>query len=83
MYREAYSQEHLSTSIIAVGLAGLANSVKSPQLLNQAMSRFGSALQLTNSALCSPDEATTDSTVLAVMLLAMYEMVTFQKEESF
>ncbi|MCJ1291269.1 hypothetical protein MMC34_002812 [Xylographa carneopallida] len=68
--------EHLSAIVYAVGLASFANEYKSQDVLKQARRQYVYALQLTNAALKSTAEATKDSTLLAVMLLSLYETIT-------
>lgn len=68
--------EALSTSMTAVGLAGLANRTKSPQLLGEARHEYMVALRRVNGALRSPTDAVKDSTLLSIMVLAVFETVT-------
>ncbi|KAF7853332.1 uncharacterized protein EAF02_011986 [Botrytis sinoallii] len=68
--------EALSTSMTAVGLAGLANRIKSPQLLGEARQEYMIALRRVNGALRSPTDAVKDSTLLSIMVLAVFETVT-------
>ncbi|KAK6611485.1 C6 finger domain-containing protein [Botrytis cinerea] len=68
--------EALSTSMTAVGLAGLANRTKSPQLLGEARHEYMVALRRVNGALRSPSDAVKDSTLLSIMVLAVFETVT-------
>ncbi|MCJ1420959.1 hypothetical protein MMC32_007319 [Xylographa parallela] len=68
--------EHLSAIIYAVGLASFANEYQSHDVFEQARRQYVYALQLTNTALRSSTEATKDSTLLAVMLLSLYETIT-------
>lgn len=72
----------LLTSVQATGLAGLSNVLHSPDLMGRARAEYVSAIQLTNAALRSPQESREDSTLLSVMLLGMYEMITHQDEQS-
>lgn len=64
--------EALSTSMTAVGLAGLANRTKSPQLLGEARYEYMIALRRVNGALRSPIDAVKDSTLLSIMVLAVF-----------
>ncbi|TGO28319.1 hypothetical protein BPAE_0029g00480 [Botrytis paeoniae] len=68
--------EALSTSMTAVGLAGLANRTKSSQLLGEARHEYMVALRRVNGALRSPTDAVKDSTLLSIMVLAVFETVT-------
>ncbi|MCJ1377455.1 hypothetical protein MMC17_000550 [Xylographa soralifera] len=73
--------EHLSAIIYAVGLASFANEYQSQDVFKQARRQYVYALQLTNTALRSSTEATKDSTLLAVMLLSLYETITSTTQE--
>ncbi|KAF7924164.1 uncharacterized protein EAE97_010776 [Botrytis byssoidea] len=68
--------EALSTSMTAVGLAGLANRTKSPQLLGEARHEYMIALRRVNGALRSLTDAVKDSTLLSIMVLAVFETIT-------
>lgn len=71
-----------SLAVSAVGLAGLANTVRSPHLLVQAKQRYWQAVQMTNFALSQPELAIRDTTLLSVILLGMFESVTFEDREA-
>lgn len=73
MVNQTRSDEHLLTSIYAVGLASLSNVSRSSELMVQARSGYVAALKLTNQALRSPTEAKKDSTLFAVMILGIFE----------
>lgn len=64
----------LSATITAVGLAGLSNSNNAPDVMIVARQNYASALHLVNTALRDPIESKTDQTLVAVMLLGMYEV---------
>lgn len=70
----------LLTCMFALGLAAYSHSVHAPELMLRASLEYGQALHLTNAALRSPIEATKDSTLLAVMILSMFEAVTGNSE---
>ncbi|MCJ1396508.1 hypothetical protein MMC18_009399 [Xylographa bjoerkii] len=76
LFSQSSMDEHLSAIIYAVGLASFANEYKSQDVFKQARRQYVYALQLTNTALRSSIEATKDSTLLAVMLLSLYETIT-------
>ncbi|EAW07117.1 Zn(II)2Cys6 transcription factor [Aspergillus clavatus NRRL 1] len=63
----------LTASVHAVGLAALANIHRSPRLMLEARTEYGHALRATSAAL--RDACTADSTLAAVALLSMYEIV--------
>jgi hypothetical protein len=68
--------EHLSACISAVSLAELASHQKSPGLLKQARESYSISLRLTNLALQTDKKAGKDSTLLAILLLDLFEKIT-------
>jgi hypothetical protein len=68
--------EHLFASMRAVGLAGFSNVVNSPELMKEARRDYLASLQLVNTALRSQVDVKKDSTLLAVMILSIFETVT-------
>lgn len=65
----------ITSGIIAVGLAGLSKAMGCDKMMVRARQNYGMALQCTNLALRDPSQATTDSTMLSVLLLATYEFM--------
>jgi hypothetical protein len=63
-------------SMSAVGLVGLANMTRSPEAADAARKAYGTALRLTNQALRDPVEALKDTTMLAILILSLFEMMT-------
>ncbi|KAF2015755.1 hypothetical protein BU24DRAFT_491966 [Aaosphaeria arxii CBS 175.79] len=63
----------LRTSVTAAGLASLAITTKNPEVTKRAQQEYVSALNLTNKALQRTSTATTNSTLVSVILLGMYE----------
>ncbi|KAK0723089.1 hypothetical protein B0T26DRAFT_740133 [Lasiosphaeria miniovina] len=63
-------------SMTAVGLMGLASMTRSRDFMDAARKSYGTALQLTNHALKNPVEAVKDSTMLSVLILGVFEMMT-------
>jgi hypothetical protein len=72
------TEDILRQSVTAASLAGFANATKSPTIMQQAQSAYGSALRLTNSALRVRETAVRDSTLISVIMLGMYENFVFQ-----
>ncbi|KAK9319828.1 hypothetical protein V1517DRAFT_27087 [Lipomyces orientalis] len=68
--------EHLKLSIDAVSLAYLSHQVSSDAALATARERYVSALRMMNKALQSPEVAATDATLLASLLLDLFEKIT-------
>ena len=69
-------EEQLSASIEAVGLVSLSNELESMELLDRARERYVQATRAINTALQDSVRARKDSTLLAVMLLSLYEIMT-------
>ena len=63
-------------SMTAVGLVGVANLTRSTDIMDGARKSYGTALRLTNAALRNPREATKDETMLAILILGLFEMMT-------
>jgi hypothetical protein len=61
-------------SIEALGLVGLGNFWQSPEMKFQANRKYNSALRLVSSRLRSEQEAKENQTLVAVMLLGLYEV---------
>lgn len=64
----------LKASIIASGLAIEANAKRDSQLLILARRNYATALAKVNTALRSPTEAVKDSVLLAIIVLAVFEV---------
>ncbi|KAE8409224.1 hypothetical protein BDV37DRAFT_293823 [Aspergillus pseudonomiae] len=63
-------------SLVAVGLAGLSNIKKSPDLMSKATEEYTRALHLINGALKDEAQRKSDATLAATMLLGMFEVLT-------
>ncbi|KAK0105473.1 hypothetical protein ONS96_004859 [Cadophora gregata f. sp. sojae] len=63
----------LITGMTATGLAAFANKIKSPELMRHARSKYALALRTINAALGSHIDAMKDSTLQAVLLIAMWK----------
>ncbi len=63
-------------SMTAVGLVGVANLTRSGAVMESARKSYGTALRLTNAALENPREAVKDTTMLSVLILGLFEMMT-------
>ncbi|KAF6221981.1 hypothetical protein HO133_001949 [Letharia lupina] len=74
--------DNLSNCMKAVGLAALASAAHAPELVQEAHKRYLSAIKLTNAALGSPVDVKKDSTLLAIMLLSVFETVTSGRQRS-
>lgn len=71
----ASSMDGVTASMIAVGLAGLSKLTGSREAQIQAQHSYGIALNMTNSALRDQNQRSTDSTMLAVLILGTYEFL--------
>ncbi|KAK7700442.1 hypothetical protein SLS57_012083 [Botryosphaeria dothidea] len=74
--------EHLYTSMKAVGLVGLYRQSHNPEFEKLAWKRYLEAIQRTNEALRSPQMATKDSSLLAVIILGLFESISGRGRES-
>lgn len=70
----ASSNPALTEVIEAVGMAGISNMFKAPEIMAKANQRYGRALAMTNNALSDPKQATTDATLMAIWFLGIYEV---------
>lgn len=71
------AQDAVSSIVLAASLASLSLHVGSSKLMNYAHSHYSGALIRTNAALASSNTATLDSSLIAVLLLGLYEAITF------
>ncbi|KAL2271885.1 hypothetical protein VTJ83DRAFT_1256 [Remersonia thermophila] len=69
-------------SITAVGLMGMASTTRSAKLMDAARKSYGTALRLTQSALQNPAEAEKDTTMLSVLILGLFEMLSENTEHA-
>lgn len=68
--------DSVMAAMAAVGLAGLSGLKNCPDTMEWSRRSYGTALGLTNKALQDPNEAVKDTTMLSVLVLSMYEMMT-------
>jgi hypothetical protein len=66
--------EALCAAVSAVGTAGIAIARRSSEAMTLARSRYGSALKLTNAALADCVQCKPDHSLMAVLILALYEV---------
>jgi hypothetical protein len=69
------SNPGLQRGIIAAGLAGYAKTVQQKDLAEAATKRYVSAIQGINAALSDPRTAVQESTLLAILIAAMFEVL--------
>lgn len=82
LYESDSIDDNLVAAVQAVGLAGFAHSAKAPHLINQARAQYTKSLQLTNAALQSPTAVKRDSTLLAILILGIFETITGKNQKS-
>jgi hypothetical protein len=73
-YNNESEKSALSCAVVALGLAGLSYRRNESSLLSAAKSMYSSALHLTNEALRDPATAATDTTLISVLLLGLFEV---------
>jgi len=76
LYNTDDMDDNLLASMKSVGLAGYSHVAHAPQLMEDARLEYTKALRLTNLALRSPTDVKKDSTLLAIMILGIFETVT-------
>lgn len=67
---------HLAAALQAVSIIYLATELCSPEIHQRAIKQYSLALQLTNTALQSPQSVKHNATLLTVLILSMYEKFT-------
>ena len=74
--------ESLAETVACLGLVGLAGFWKASNIMSSAKAKYNSALRLVSSRLRSVEEAKSDQTLVAVMLLGLYETNTCNSPQS-
>lgn len=69
------TSQHLEASIDAVSLAHFSVKANSSRIMDKARRKYVLALQLTNQILQVPEQATKDVTMLAILLLDLFEKI--------
>lgn len=75
IYSQLEEGNALSKAITSVGLASLSNIRNDPRARVSSRREYVSAIRLVNAALADPLEVKKDQTILAVMLLGLYEVI--------
>lgn len=68
-----YATSSLKRTIIASGLAGYARTARRPDLIEQSTRTYVAAIRDINTALSSPQHAVNDTTLMSIMMAAMFE----------
>jgi hypothetical protein len=63
----------VSTTMTALGIAGVANLYMDPALKQEATRWYLNAIKMANAAISSPEEVRSDTTLVAINLLTMFE----------
>jgi hypothetical protein len=74
MYTSEEVGSALADSIAALGMAGLANFWKAPDIKYNAQVKYSSAMKALSMKLRDVDEAKSDQTLITTMLLGLYEV---------
>lgn len=77
---ESGIDDHLSISMSAVGLACFSTMCGSRETAEEAQRHYAAALRLIQTALYSPTDVRKDSTLLSVMLLGLFETITYRMD---
>ena len=75
IYMNLKVQRFLEDAVVALGLAGLANLTKGAKVMLKANIRYTAAVRAVSSALGEVEQVTADQTLIAVMLLSLYEVI--------
>lgn len=73
-YNGDQASHGIRAAIEAAGMAGLANVLHAPQIASKSRAQYARALVATQRAMNDPTEVTTDETLLAVILLGLFEV---------
>lgn len=83
IYHQGIGQnDPLPDIVAATGLAGIANISRSSEVMLAARAKHTEVLRITNAALRDPERAKADSTLMAVLLLGMFEIITCPSPQS-
>ena len=74
LHRQDSSFGVLPKVVNAIGLASISNKKHSPEVMIAASQRYAGALRAINSSIQNSLSATTDQTLIAVMLLGVFEV---------
>ncbi len=82
MYKYTSFDETLTTAVRAVSFASYAHRMRSGELANASRYQYASAIGFTNNALQCPVRAVKDTTLLSILILGMYEVITGMNQRS-
>ncbi len=76
---EIYSTEEigsgLADSVASLGMVGLANFWKAPNIMSHAAIKYNSAMRTISSQLRDVEQAKSDQTMISIMLMGLYEVL--------
>jgi hypothetical protein len=76
---EIYSTEEvgsgLADSVASLGMVGLANFWKAPNIMSNAVIKYNSAMRTISSQLRDAEQAKADQTLIAILLMGLYEVL--------
>ena len=73
-YFEDRPNDALRTAIEAVGMAGISNKFHAPHIASKSKEQYGRALAATKQALSDPIKSVADTTLMAVIVLGLFEV---------
>lgn len=82
IYLQSTQSSPLAVATQCVATASLASDWRDSRVMNEARKQYSQALTLINAALRSPAEAVKDSTLISVLLLALFETLAFEGRHS-
>ncbi|KAF2191228.1 hypothetical protein K469DRAFT_720220 [Zopfia rhizophila CBS 207.26] len=82
-YCEDRHNHALRVAIEAVGMAGISNMFHAPHVAVKSKEQYGRALAAINQALGDPVEMIADGTLMAVILLGLYETIAVESWDQF
>ncbi|KAH7176826.1 hypothetical protein EDB81DRAFT_50387 [Dactylonectria macrodidyma] len=82
---QSYSEDGsvLHAAIDAVGMSGVSNVSYAPRVASRSKERYAKAIAAVNTALRDPVQVVADSTLMAVILLGLYETVNFATSDRY
>lgn len=79
LYQQDSSFRALPKIIEAIGMAGISNMKQAPQLMVVAGQKYATVLRAITASIQDSKEASTDQTLIAVMLLGLFEVLHYLK----
>lgn len=83
LYRQDSSFGVLAKIVDAIGLASISNVKHSPELMAAASRKYAGVLRAINASIQDSTKATTDQTLIAVILLGLFEVLPYSDTFSY